>query len=311
MNKLSLEFQSQFAPNLIFDRSVLQGIDPVVKLHEHTEEHPLSSSAACLNVIGSLAKHPHNLAAFLRCFGLDIEELYEFPYPVSFGERLYRDATGYAVFEWVGPRKSPINEGGGGRGYGRTSIDAFVLGRIGGRTTQILIEWKFTEGVSRPLAQGRFCGMKGVERLRRYSAVLARMRRQGIFPFDFDEEYLAGSPKASLGLCDFSPDHLYQLLRMTLLAKTTVGEALGPYSLEDYRIVHLTHSQNDAVNILHSDYLRFSPGLERFSDQPLHEVWRALLSPRDRAKFHFGHWDQALDRIEDERLRAYLVKRYG
>jgi hypothetical protein len=31
------------------------------------------------------------------------------------------------------------------------SIDAFMLGKVNGETTQILIEWKFTEGLRRNL----------------------------------------------------------------------------------------------------------------------------------------------------------------
>jgi hypothetical protein len=193
MNKLSMDFQKQFATNLLFDPSVLERIDPAVKLHDETLRHPLSSSAACINVIGSLSKRPDGLIKFLRFFGLEIEELLEFPSGVSFGDRIYRD-SGYAVFEWIGPLKSPINEPGGGRGLNRTSIDAFVVGRINGKITQILIEWKFTEGLSRPLVLGRFCGKKGVERLKRYSPILAELRKRDDFPFDFDEEYgLSGS----------------------------------------------------------------------------------------------------------------------
>jgi len=271
MNKLSMEFQKQFATNLIFDPSVLERIDPAAKLHDKTKKHPLSSSAACLNVIGSLANKPDGLIKFLGSFGLEIEELFEFPSPVSFGDRIYRD-KGYAVFEWIGPQKSPINEPGGSRGQNRTSIDAFVLGKINGKITQILIEWKFTEGLSRPLTLGRFCGKKGIERLRRYSPILAEFRRENDFPFDFDDEYGLSDPRSLVGLYDFSPDHLYQLLRMTLLAKKTIGMELGKYSLQDYRIVHLTHSRNDRINTLYPEYLTLSPGLKRFSGQQLHDV---------------------------------------
>lgn len=305
-----MEFQKQFATNLIFDPSVLERIDPSVKLHDETIRHPLSSSAACLNVIGSMANKPGELIKFLGSFGLEIEELLEFPSPVSFGDRLYRD-KGYAVFEWIGPLKSPINEPGGGRGQNRTSIDAFVLGKIDGKITQILIEWKFTEGLSRPLVLGRFCGKKGVERLRRYSPILAELRRQDDFPFDFDDEYGLSDPRSLLGIYDFSPDHLYQLLRMTLLAKKTIGTNLGRYTLQDYRIVHLTHSQNNKINTLQPEYLKLSPGLQRFSGRQLHEVWKELLSPRDKEKFISGFWDKAIGMIENNKLRDYLSERYA
>lgn len=309
MNKLTLDFQKKFMPQLIFDESVFQRIDPAVKLHEETKRNPLSSCAACLNVIGSTATDPLELARFLPSFGLEIEELYEFPSPVCFEGRTYHD-EGYAVFEWIGPGNSPINEQGGGRGQNRTSVDAFVLAKVNRKTTQVLIEWKFTEGLSRELALGRFCGGKGIERLRRYSRVLAELRRQGDLPFDFDEEYRPTSLKSSMGMYDLSPDHLYQLLRMTLLAKMTTGKTLGKYTLEDYRIVHLTHSQNDRINVLHPEYLALSPGLQRFSGRQLHDVWNEILSASDRERFVCGHWDTAISALKNDKLRGYLSDRY-
>jgi restriction endonuclease-like protein len=309
MNKLTMDFQKQFSANLIFDRSVLDRIDRAAKLHEETERHPLSSSAACLNVIGSMGSDRVELVNYLGAFGLEVEELYEFPSSVSFGGMTYRD-KGYAIFEWIGPKVSPINERGGSRGQNRTSIDAFVLGKVNGKTTQILIEWKFTEGLSRELAVGRFCGAKGIERLKRYSLILAELRKQGDLPFEFDEEYRPGNPRSAVGLYDLSPDHLYQLLRMTLLAKKTTGMKLGEYTLEDYRIVHLTHSQNSWINILHPKYLVLSPGLEQFCGQELHEVWKQLLSPSERSRFVHGYWDRAINSLKEGKLKDYLTKRY-
>ena len=66
-----------------------------------------------------------------------------------------------------------------------------------------LIEWKFTEGKSRPIVLNKFGGLRGIERLRRYASVLAEMRGNG-FPFAFSEE-------GGIGLQDFSTDHFYQL----------------------------------------------------------------------------------------------------
>jgi hypothetical protein len=310
MNKLTTEFQKQFSAHLIFDESVFERIDTAAKLHDETKRHPLSSSAACLNVIGSIATDPAELIKFLASFGLEIEELYEFPCPLLFGNRTYHD-KGYVIFEWIGPQESPINEPGGGRGQNRTSVDAFLLGKVHRRTTQILIEWKFTEGLSREIALGRFCGGKGIERLKRYSLVLAELRRRHDLPFEFEEEYRSGSAKSMVGIYDLSPDHLYQLLRMTLLAKMTTGIPLGEHTLEDYRIVHLTHSQNDRINILRPEYLKLSPGLEQFSGRRLHEVWKELLSPRDKERFIHGHWDRAISVLGNNELGAYLSERYA
>ena len=86
---------------------------------------------------------------------------------------------------------------------------------------------------------------------------------------------------------------------------------LGEHTFEDYRIVHLTHSQNNRINILHSEYLVFSPGLKQFCGQQLHEVWKKLLSTGDRERFVHGHWDSAISTVEDKKLRAYLSERYA
>jgi hypothetical protein len=295
---------------LIFDDSVFERIDRNAKLHEQTKHHPLSSCAALLNVIGSISTNPEELKRFLSSFGLEVQDLYEFASPFEFEGMAYRD-RGYVIFEWIGPRVSPINETGSSRGQHRTSIDAFMLGKVNGKTTQVLVEWKFTEGLSRKLAMGKFCGAKGIERLSRYSQVLAELRKQHDLPFEFDEELRRDKPRSSRSLYDLSPDHLYQLLRMTLLAKKTSGMRLGGRVIEDYRVVHLTHSQNDGVNILDAKYLEFSPGLREFGGQELHQVWREILCPSDKERFVSGHWDKGIRVLSDERLRSYLSDRYA
>ena len=70
MNKLTLEYQKRFAERPIFDPSILDGIDPAARLNALTTTHPQSSSAACLNVLGSMVRDPRGLARFLDCFGL-------------------------------------------------------------------------------------------------------------------------------------------------------------------------------------------------------------------------------------------------
>jgi len=302
MDKLTIEYQNQFKDRLIYDHSVFENIDPKVKLHEETKGNPLSSAAACLNVLGSLIHQPDELISFLNQFGLNIEMLYEFPSNCNIGERIYTD-KGYVIFEWVGPQKSPINEKGGGRGNYRTSIDAFVIAKIKGKITQLLIEWKFTEGKSRELTLERFSGNKGLERLNRYSSVLVPLRGKNEFPFQFKEE-------KGIGLYDFSVDHLYQLLRMTLLAKMTTPINIGNFKIEDYRIVHLSHSMNQEIEILHGRYLQSSPGLKIHAGKKLYDVWNEILSPYEKEKFKYGHWDDAIKYIKDIDLRTYLTDRY-
>ena len=305
-----IEYQKKYESRLIFDPTVFNRVDPQVKLHEETKKHPQSSSAACFNVIGAMSLDPRGLCSYLNSFGLEIEEILEFPSQVDCGGLIYND-VGYVVFEWVGPQKSPINESGGGRGFNRTSVDAFLIVKIRGKLTQLLIEWKFTEGFSRELALGLFCGGQGVERLYRYSSILANFRKKKILPFKFFEEYEAKNIDSHLGLYDMSPDHFYQLLRITLLAETTTPVDIGHFHIEDYRILHLTHSQNDKINIVQPEYLKFSPGLKQYVGQSFHSVWKTILSDSARSRFFSGHWDKALSAVPNVELRSYLTERYG
>jgi hypothetical protein len=302
MDKLSLDYQKQFDNNLIYDESVFDNIDVKAKLHEETKDNPLSSAASCLNVLGALVNEPEELKCFLNHFNLDIEQVFEFPSNCNIDGQIYKD-RGYVIFEWIGPKESPINEKGGGRGHNRTSIDAFVIARIKGKITQLLIEWKFTEGKSRPLTLERFSGNKGLERLRRYSNVLVPLRGKEEFPFNFNEE-------TGIGLYDFSVDHLYQLLRMTLLAKTTTPINIDKINVQDYRIVHLSHSMNIELEILHEKYLFASPGLKKYSGKRLYDVWNEILTSPEKERFRYGHWDDAMRNIANKPLREYLIARY-
>ena len=299
VNKLSKSYQLQYASANLYDPSVLLQISKSVTINRYAFNDPISSSASCLNVLGSMVNNKDDLLKFLNELGIPASDIYSFPFGADVSGRTYDD-QGYVIFEWVGPKVSPINESGGDRGKNRTSIDAYIIAKIEGKITQLLIEWKFTEGVSLEL----FSGKKGVERLRRYASVLAKMRSNGQFPFDFKEV-------GDIGLFDFSPDHLYQLMRITLLAKRTTPIVIGNLWVEDYRVVHLSHSMNNAINILHKKYLSHSPGLQKYAGFKFYEVWKDLLSNNEKSKFIGAHWDLALGVIQDIKLRNYLQNRYS
>jgi hypothetical protein len=300
MNKLSSEFQQAFADRNIYDESVLGSIDSEAKLHAETRSNPLSSAASCLNVLGCLAVDKEDLKGYLNALRIPVSKVYEFPSGADVGGQVYND-KGCIVFEWIGPKASPINEKGGGRGLNRTSIDAFSIADIDGVATQLLIEWKFTEGKSRPIALNKFGGLRGVERLRRYASVLAEMRGKG-FPFAFSEE-------GGMGLQDFSTDHFYQLLRMTLLARKTTPMKVG--DIEDYRVVHLSHSGNDKINVVQPEYAKYCPGIQGMVGKGFHEAWKGMLAPEEQKKFVAAHWDSGIKSIKNKDLREYLLERYG
>jgi len=303
ISTLSETFQRKWKDQPIYDTAILAKIDNGVQLHTEIR-NVRSSAAACINTIGNIAKNKKDLMFFLNSFNLGVEDIISFPKGVTVGDLIYND-SGNVIFEWIGPKKSPLNEGRGKRGQYRTSVDAYILGVISGKVTQLLIEWKFTETYNGSAQLQRFAGIAGNERLRRYSLCLAKLRKLHDFPFRMNDE-------GGFGLHDLGYEPYYQLLRMTLLAKlTTPFEFDNGLRIEDYRIIHLFHSQNDRLNILSKKHLSFSPGLWQHSGKSLHKVWKdSILSENEASKFCYGYWNEAIGIISDGKLRKYLAERY-
>jgi len=300
MNKLTEEYQKKYKNRQFVNENILSGISSNVKLHDKVK-NVRSSAAACLNVMGYLNQHQNDIIPFFSQFGLSIEEVLPFPKPLDFEGEIYDD-EGPIIFEWIGPKKSPINEKGGSRGQNRTSIDAFMIAQIDGKITQLLIEWKFTEQYNSESYTHKFGGKKGIERLRRYSDVLAKLRSNG-FPFNFTEE-------GNIGLADFSYEPLYQLLRMTLLAKMTTPKLLSNFQIENYKIIHLIHSDNRDLKILNETHLKYSPGLISYIGKYLHDTWISLLSEEEKKHHIMGYWNTALSVLSHNEETLYLKKRY-
>ena len=129
------------------------------------------------------------------------------------------------------------------------------------------------------------------------------MRNSKDFPFRFNNV-------GGIGLYDFGYEPFYQLLRMTLLAKMTTPIMIGKHSIQDYRILHITHSDNSKLNILSKSNIKFCPGLINYQGMNIHEVWLDLLSDYEKNKFRAGYWNQSLDLITDNDLKNYLIERY-
>ena len=300
MNKLKDSFQKKFSDKQFINKNILNGISPNVKLHNELM-NVRSSAASCLNVCGYLNQHPEDIIPFFNKFGLDIQKVIDFPTNVNYEGEIYDDA-GPIVFEWIGPKRSPINEKGGSRGQSRTSVDAYMLAEINGRITQLLIEWKFTETYNSESYTHKFGGTKGIERLRRYSSVLTKLRNNN-FPFKFSEE-------DKIGLADFSYEPFYQLLRMTLLAKMTTPADLGSLIIEDYKIIHLSHSENIKLKFISKAHLKYSPGLKGFDGKSLHDAWIELLDDKEKEHHIMRFWNKALHVLSDCKDKEYLCQRY-
>ena len=90
----------------------------------------------------------------------------------------------------------------------------------------------------------------------------------------------------------------------------TIPIQIGNITVEDYRIVHLTHSQNDDLNILSENHLKYAPGLKGFIGKSLHETWHLLLSADEKEKHIFGFWNKSLNCLTDSKDKIYLIKRY-
>lgn len=302
-NKLTKSYQERYRTRQFYDKEFRRNLDDKLKLHKEIC-NPMSSAAACINVIGGISTNKADLIAFLNHFGLSVEDIIPFQRGTTYGKRTYND-QGNVVFEWVGPLVSPILEVGGSRGHLRTSVDAYVIAVIGGIVTQLLIEWKFTESYDTPRQLQKFAGVAGNERLRRYSSCLARLRKVKAFPFTMAYE-------GGIGLYDLGYEPFFQLLRFTLLAKlTTPFKFDNGRAVNDYRVIHLSHSKNDALNVLSKTHVGCSPGLTDRAGSLMCEVWKHRILTQDEAmKFNHGYWDEALGAISDSGLKRYLLERY-
>jgi len=298
MNKLIDDFQKEYSKKQFVNENILKGISANVKFHNELM-NVRSSAAACLNVLGYLNRNPNDIIPFFNQIGLNIQKVIDFPHPVVYGGERYDD-EGPIVFEWIGPKKSPINEKGCSRGQNRTSIDAYMLAEVNEKITQLFIEWKFTETYNS--ITHKFGGKRGIERLRRYSDILAKLRK-GNFPFKFNEE-------DKIGLSDFSYEPFYQLLRMTLLAKMTTPINLNSLRIDDYKIIHLAHSENKKLNFLSETHLEYSPSLKRFIGNSLHDTWIELLDEQEKEHHIMGFWNKALNVLSINEDKEYLVQRY-
>lgn len=303
-NRLTSLYQEQYRDRQFFDNAFRRNLDEELELHKEIR-NPMSSAAACINVMGGVASNKDDLIAFLNHFGVVVEDIIPFHKGMTYDRRTYND-QGNVLFEWIGPLVSPIFEKGGSRGHLRTSVDAYALSVIDGVVTQLLIEWKFTEKYNNRDQLQKFAGVAGNERLRRYSSCLARLRKAKAFPLQMADE-------GGMGLYDLGYEPFFQLLRFTLLAKLTTPFTFddGP-RVSDYRVIHLSHSKNDALNTLSKTHVSCSPGLKDHAGKSMCEVWKQhVLTAQEASRFVHGYWDETLDAISDSALREYLLERYG
>jgi len=304
MNKLTRKYQEKFSSEHLYEPGIKDKLKSFgIALHNEID-NPLSSQAACLNVLGYLAKSENKklLMKFLNNLNIHVDDIFEFPSGVDLNGEKYLD-EGLIIFEWMGPKKSVINETGGNRGAWRTSVDAFIIAIIAGKITQIFIEWKFTESYLGIENIAKFAKGKGVERLKRYSQLLAKYRKNHEMPFRFGKGIV-------WGLADLGYEPFYQLLRMLLLARETLNLEIGKHTIDDYKIVHLSHSSNEKLNVLHPENLVYCPGLRSHICENIHDTWRSLLTEDEQNRFIGGYWDKALIGLPKSNWLDYCKKRY-
>ncbi|HSA05991.1 MAG TPA: hypothetical protein P5556_02300 [Candidatus Gastranaerophilales bacterium] len=287
MNVLSKDYQQKWQGNNLLTPKMWELFRKNrIKAHNGIN-NPISSQACCMNFWYPFIteEQKENLRDFLEVFGIKAQKILTFKPNSTFYDCIYPD-SGNVLFEWIGPIRSPIGENDGYmRGHQRTSIDAYILAKINNRVTQILIEWKFTESYSSRHNTGKFLGAKGIERLARYAPIIAKYREWGKeILFNLDEiDYW--------GLYDICYEPFYQLLRQHLLAQETLGRRFGDYYIEDYIIMHLSHSQNHKLNILTENQAEYSKGLAKHVGREIHEIWHGLLSNGHKNKFIGEYWD--------------------
>ena len=331
MNVLSHEFQEQFKNKQFINNSIPYMLKKSGIKGHNGLYNPLSSQACCINFFYPFIeeKQKESLKQLLFALGIEVDSVITIkPNSKFYDENAYRQTNlfvttetseddriikypdgGNVLFEWIGPYKSPTGENSGYlRGHHRTSIDAYILAYIKGKVTQLLIEWKFTESYSSRQNTGKFLGAKGIERLARYAPILARDRALGkeiLFKID-DIDYW--------GLYDICYEPFYQLLRQHMLGQETVGMCFGDYYIQDYKVIHLTHSANKKLNVLTDKQAEYSKGFSDFVGNQIHEIWSDLLNTNFKEKFIGAYWDEAVLKFKpNNELKSwydYIVERY-
>lgn len=308
---LSKDYQMKFkSKNLISNEIYKIFQKGEIKLHKGISS-PLSSQASCFNFWYPFIKEENKeqLKELLLCLGLKVDEVLTIKPNSMFEDTLYKDG-GNILFEWIGPNNSPIGEKDGYlRGQHRTSIDAYILTKINGKVTQILIEWKFTESYSSRSNTGKFLGSKGIERLARYSPIIARdrnSRKEILFKMNNIDNW---------GIYDVCYEPFYQLLRQHMLGQETIGMKFGDYVIEDYVVMHLSHSENSKSNILTAKQCEYSKGLEQYIGQELHTIWDKLLNKEHKSRFIGTYWDKCLLKYKPTKdlqvWYKYMCNRYA
>lgn len=331
MKILSKEYQEQFRECQFIDKNIPNLLKRYGIKGHNGLYNPISSQACCINFFYPFIdeNEKESLKELLNCMGLEVEEVYTIKENSKFYNpnetvqfSLLENYTpkeedkiitypdkGNVIFEWIGPYKSPTGENSGYlRGHQRTSIDAYILARIKGKITQLLIEWKFCESYSSRHNTGKFLGAKGIERLSRYAPLIARDRMLGkdiLFNLDEIDHW---------GLYDICYEPFYQLLRQHMLAKETLGMKFGDYYIQDYRVIHLTHSKNFKLNILNESQTEYSKGLQMFIGEEIHAIWEKLLHSTSKNKFIGAYWDKVfLEFKPNKKLKKwydFIKKRY-
>ena len=113
---------------------------------------------------------------------------------------------------------------------------------------------------------------------------------------------------------DICYEPFYQLLRQHLLAQETIGKRFGDYPIQDYIVLHLSHSKNTKLNILTENQTDYSKGFKQFIGHEIHEIWHSLLSEGYKDKFIGAYWDECFrnykvpKKLED--WGNYIAERY-
>jgi len=99
-----------------------------------------------------------------------------------------------------------------------------------------------------------------------------------------------------------------------MLGQETLGTKFGDYYIEDYIVMHLTHSKNTKLNILTADKTEYGIGLKKHIGKDLHEIWSSLLSKGHKKRFVGAYWDECFKKYkappELQDWYKYINERY-
>ncbi len=257
----------------------------------------LESQVSCINHLFPIRNNPEAVKSIINGLGIRIKgERVEFDEILPITEK-YKNGkdSPYIAFEVI-EKMALLGEGGGGRGWGRTSIDALIYAKEKDVDKKwiIVIEWKYKEFYINPenlATEGR---RKRYNKLIQKSSSLIPLCEKGK-----DDVYYSNAPEYKEENCVYYYDPYYELMRQTLWAELVAKH------IKERRKGEADHLHICVVPKKNRDFLD-----KGFKDvgRTMEETWRRMLTGEGTERFKIIDPEDLFEPLKDRKNYPNLVE---